>query len=63
MGLDVTYHISKGHLYKDIENDGPTYMKYGPETISTCLCTVEEAKEQYPEIYERLVGQKNAICK
>ena len=48
MSKDVTYHIAKGHLYKDIENDGHTFMRHGAWSYSECLCTIEEAKEKYP---------------
>ena len=61
MSKDVTYHIAKGHLYKDIENDGHTFIRHGAWSYSECLCTIEEAKEKYPDIYERLMRSSNAI--
>jgi hypothetical protein len=59
---DVTYYIENGMLYKSRENDGYTYLRHGPESEITALCPIEEAESRYPEIYERLMRQKNAIC-
>lgn len=61
MANDVTYHIDKGHLYKNVENDGPTFLRRGAESYSECICTVEEAKEKYPDIYERVMRSSNAL--
>jgi hypothetical protein len=46
---DVIYYVKDGMLYKDRENDGITYLKYGAEREVTCLCSVEEAKIKYPD--------------
>jgi hypothetical protein len=53
MSKDVTYYIDEGYLYKSVENDGPTYLKYGPEIDITRLCTIDEAVEKYPEQLKR----------
>jgi hypothetical protein len=59
---DVTYYVKDGILYKCRENDGATFMRYGPQSEITALCKIEEAEELYPEIHERLVRQRNAVC-
>ena len=60
MGRDVTYYIDKGHLYRNEENDGATFLKRGPETVATCLCTTEEAKELYPEQLKKALRSSGA---
>lgn len=48
-GREHWYVIRNGNLYKVTENDGYTFMRRGPERITTFLCTVEEAATAYPE--------------
>jgi len=59
---DVTYYIKDGVLYKSRQNDGATYLRHGPEEEVTALCPVDEVEKRYPELYEKLMRQKNAIC-
>ena len=49
MSTERTYYIYKGYLFLETENDGYTFMRRGPETRYTKLCTVEEAKKLYPD--------------
>lgn len=48
-GREVWYEIYNGDLYRVSENDGPRFMRKGPERISVLLCTVKEAQEILPE--------------
>jgi hypothetical protein len=48
-------------LYKCRENDGHTYLRHGPEEQVIALCPVDEIENRYPELYERLMRQKNAL--
>ena len=50
---DVTYYIKDGMLYKCRENDGPTFLRHGPEEQVIALCPIEEAVEKYPEELKR----------
>lgn len=59
---DITYYIKDGVLYKSEENDGATFLRRGPEEKVTALCVVDEIETHYPELYEKLMRQKNAIC-
>jgi hypothetical protein len=59
---DVTYYIKDGMLYRCRENDGHTYLRHGPESEILALCPVDEIKNRYPELYERLMRPKNALC-
>jgi len=61
MSYETWYFIKNGILYKHYENDGYTAMRRGLEAKDTPLCTVEEAKEKYPELLD-LVENKNALC-
>jgi hypothetical protein len=59
---DTTYHVREGYLYKHRENDGPTYLKHGPQEQIICLGTVEEAAIKYPEQLARATrGIEHAI--
>lgn len=48
MGVETFYYVEDGMLWKEIENDGQTFMRRGPETVRRMLCSVEEAKTKYP---------------
>jgi hypothetical protein len=52
---EVWYEIYNGDLYRVSENDGPRFMRRGPERISVLLCTVEEAQETLPEEFAKAV--------
>lgn len=58
---DVTYFIRAGNLYKHVENDGAVYLRRGPEAREYYMCTVEEAKTQYPEQLAKASGVLNAL--
>ena len=59
---DVVYFVDKGHLFKDVENDGAAFLKRGPERYTEYLGTVEEAKIKYPqELARALRGTENAV--
>ena len=59
---DVYYFVSDGYLYREVENDGPTFLRRGAEKYTECLGTVEEAQSKYPEKLERAMrGVKNAV--
>lgn len=48
-GREIWYETYNGNLYRVSENDGPRFMRKGPERISVLLCTIEEAQEIFPE--------------
>ena len=58
---DITYYIKDGVLYRSEENDGATFLRRGPEEKVTALCPVDEVETHYPELYEKLMRQKNAL--
>jgi hypothetical protein len=59
--MDVVYYIENGMLIKDIENDGATFLKRGPERQIIPLCSIKEAEEKYPDELKRAMGSQNAI--
>ena len=59
--MDITYYIKDGMLYKDVENDGATFMRRGPERQIIPLCSVEEAEEKYPSELQRAMRSNDAI--
>ena len=63
MSTDVFYYIKDDVLYKGIENDGPRFLRKGPERVTFPLCSVEEARTKYPDQLSRAMksGEKNAL--
>ena len=59
MMADIIYLVKDGYLYKHRENDGASYLKYGPQEQITCLGTVEEAKVKYPNELMKAAGVKD----
>ena len=58
--FETWYFIRDGVLYKHYENDGYRAMNRGLEKEDMPICSVEEAKEKYPELLE-LVENKNGL--
>jgi hypothetical protein len=56
---DITYVVKDGHLYKHRENDGASYLKHGPQEEVTCMGTVEEAQNKYPNELARATRETN----
>ena len=54
MALDRTYSVSNGMLFRHTEPDGAAYLRHKDNFEETeCLCSVEEAKEKYPDLLRR----------
>jgi hypothetical protein len=51
--------VKDGHLYKHRENDGASYLKHGPQEEVTCMGTVEEAQNKYPNELARATRETN----
>lgn len=59
--MDTVYYVKDGVLYKDVENDGATFIRRGPERQIIPLCSVEEAREKYPNELQRAMRSNDAL--
>lgn len=59
--MDIVYYVKDGVLYKDVENDGATFIRRGPERHTIPLCSVEEAREKYPNELQRAMRSNDAL--
>jgi len=60
---DRWYEVRNNMLLEIHENDGPTFMRHGPERSETVICPVEVARIKYPaQLAEALGENRNGLC-